>query len=236
MDALKSTNRIRKKTGFDPTLLKNRVWAKKVCQDLAQGLARVDEIVAAKRKRELFHVRNIEAERILLMRRMQQLSKNRILTGNHRCRSRSLEGFHPRLASAYKDLHRSVSNLKSYGSRLETQGGLFVDFSTEDHQIGKSNGLTSNIKETPASELVQPASRSTSLPKLYDAIVCQDANEQSKIFTINRHLITEPERPDMMDQVPSLPSIQVALETNDLMLRSVSPLPYRMNRLMRDDP
>jgi len=215
VDALESINRIRNRTGFDPSLIKNRVWANKVSKDLVHGLAKVDEIGIEKRRRELSFVRNIEAERILLTKRLELLSRNLVTINHPRQRSKSLSCLNSNLESAYNALHRSVNNLKLYTAQLEAQGGFLLAVSPEEKSSNESIPddpfLESNIT---IQSLIQEE-ESNGLPLIDEAQSFQENFRRPKIFSIHRHLITQPAERSKVGfrlRSPSLPSIQIGRE------------------------
>ena len=213
VDALESINRIRNRTGFDPNLIKNRVWANKVSKDLIHGLAKVDEIGIEKRRRELSFVRNIEAERILLTKRLELLSRNLVRVDRHRQRSKSLSCLNSNLVSAYNALHKSVNNLKMYTAQLEEQGGFLLDLNQETKSLNESILDDSFIESNVTVPTIIRETESNELPLIDESQSCQETLKAPKIFSIHRHLITQPvggANVTLRVRSPSLPSIQVA--------------------------
>ena len=196
LETLKSIDRIRSRTGFDPLLMKNKVWAKKVCKDLGQGLAQVDGISVEKRRCELLFMRNIESEKYLMTRRLDQMSKNLFRTGQEKNNLEEVGHSRFRLMSAYGDLRKSVNNLKVYTEDLETQGGFFK-----------------NVEQVcPDERIAEPRTtlgKATSLPQLVNVEV--NLSKEPKIFCVYRHLITQSSGPGRFYRIrsPSLPTIQV---------------------------
>ena len=238
LDALESINKIRNRTGFDPSLIKNKVWANKLSKDLVHGLAKVDEIGIEKRRRELSFVRNIEAERIVLMKRQEHLSKNLIIVNRQRQRSKSLDCLNPTLASAYSHLHRSVSNLKMYTAQLEAQGGFFVQQTKEEED--QSEEISSDEEINKLSVRKRSSSNefeSKSLPQIEESQSWPNQLKKPKIFSLHRHLITQPAGMLLKVRSPSLPSIQFSMtpDPHEEFRKCGSSMPQNLNFLLEDD-
>lgn len=196
IEMLKNLTKIRNRSGFDPMLIKNKMWANKLCKDLIQGLTKVDEIGIEKRRRETLLLRNIEAQRFILNRRLNQMSKQLVSTGHHRERANSVDYSKLCLDSAYKDLHRSVNNLKDFTNELESRGGFFkMNSQVEDDYSRETNNTGPALKTEAISHTI------TDLEDM----------KEPKIFCVHRHLITQPSTIGCLYRVrsPSLPSIKV---------------------------
>ena len=212
VDALESINRIRNRTGFDPSLIKDRVWANKVSKDLIHGLAVIDKIGLEKRRRELSFVRNIEAEKFLLSKRLDSLSRNLVTVNRHRQRSKSLNCVNSSLVSAYESLHQSVNNLKYYTAQLEAQGGFIIDFRQEEKTSAEP--IPDDVILKANKKRVIRGAKSNSLPQIDNPqFGRQHLISRPKIFSVYRQLITQPGSTRVVLQVrsPSLPSIQVGV-------------------------
>nr|CAB3262544.1 uncharacterized protein LOC100180217 [Phallusia mammillata] len=122
MNAFDAMTRVRKRTGYDALLIRDKSWATKTTKDINIGLAKVDQVDVDRKLFELGHKRNIDAERAALKRRMHHTRSLPSLAAN-RPRSKSVS--FPPVYHEQARLRQCVSNLNSYIGSLEAQGGFF---------------------------------------------------------------------------------------------------------------
>lgn len=146
--AFQSMTRIRDRTGFDSTLVRNKTWANKTNRDLTQGLATMDEIEDEQKRYEQLHRRDMVTERTALSQRLRR--PNILPVYNRRSRSKSVSVECGGLLESQEIFCRSLSKLDSYVSDLEAQGGLITSTSegtvnelipeNSENGSGKSDG------------------------------------------------------------------------------------------------
>ncbi|XP_076802543.1 uncharacterized protein LOC143446675 [Clavelina lepadiformis] len=138
-EAVEAMTRIRDNTGFDPSLVKDKVVAAKMTRDLNIGLIKVKQIEVAKERTEAFLDRGIDAEKVNLYRRLNALSKNSSSTLPHQTKpgsecSKSKDILADRIHNAHLRMCTSLQNLDRYVSNLESSGGLLPPMSL--HGVG----------------------------------------------------------------------------------------------------
>lgn len=83
-DAYNSRTRIRRLTGFDSSLMRDRVWAVKTNNDISKGLAEIEKIERQMRQHEQGSNRAYDVEKLNLERRMSRLASR---SSRHRASS-----------------------------------------------------------------------------------------------------------------------------------------------------
>nr|XP_002123076.1 uncharacterized protein LOC100180217 [Ciona intestinalis] len=127
--SFKAMTRVRRRSGFDATLVRDKVWAAKMTKDLSNGFLKMDRIEIDRNRLESCSSRLIDAERATLNKRLTRAKTT--LQIPQRTRSTSDSGISS-IESANQELEKSLVRMSRYVSDLEARGGFVLPLTGEE--------------------------------------------------------------------------------------------------------
>ncbi|CAK8694008.1 unnamed protein product [Clavelina lepadiformis] len=167
LETLEAMTRIRRRTGFDCNLVRNKVWAAKISKDLSAGLAKIDRIEHEMKRFEATQERRINAEKSLFLNNLKKLVSARTKRRLFRSQSESYPSC-KLIERAHVRMSKSLQNLSGYVHMLENQGGFIAagaeTLKTEkgkrtrysDDRVHKSKSVETHAASDPSTDDEEP--------------------------------------------------------------------------------
>ena len=152
VDAFESMTRIRKRTGFDSSLIRDKIWATKTTKDLKKGLEQIDRLDTEKLEHLVGKERAIEAEKAAFQRRKSKYPLSR---------TRSSETVPANLLAAASEqckLQNGVRRLSVFMDQVERDGGFLPSIpgaTRNDHNEPSKSSLVVNVENEDIIRQVQ---------------------------------------------------------------------------------